>query len=238
MKRISIATLTVLATLLIFSCATAPEEAPEEKEAEPTEKAVEEPEVPAPDAKRDEAENLKRLVEKYEFQEYAEDEYSSAEEAYTAAEDAYGSDNETAASKYEEAIESYNEVIRLGVTALYDQWQAEAKTTVEKAEEIKTSRAVPEKYKKAEKKLEEARAAYKNENFKESSTLYWEGIEILWDAIEEAEVKRERAMKALEQTETTIQETEKRLQEMEQDMESFDSEAEELEGGQNNGGES
>ncbi len=238
MKRISIAALSVLATLLIFSCASAPEEAPEEKEAEPEKKAVEEPEAPTPDAKRDEAENLKRLVEKYEFQEYAEDEYAAAEAAYTAAEDAYGSDNDTAASQYEEAIEGYNEVIRLGVTALYDQWQSEAKATVEKAEEIKTSRAVPEKYQKSEKKLEEARTAYKNENYKESSTLYWEGIEILRDAIEEAEAKKERAVKSLEQTETSITETEKRLQDMEQDMESFDAEAEELEDGQNNGGES
>ena len=238
MRRISIAALLVLATLLIFSCATAPEEAPEEKEAEPTEKAVEEPEAPAPDAKRDEAKNLKRLVEKYEFQEYAEDEYATAEDAYASAENAYGSDNETAASEYEKAVQGYNEVIRLGVTSLYDRWQTEAKATVEEAEEIKTSRAVPEKYRNAEKKLEEARTAYENENYKQSSTLYWEGIETLRDAIEEAEEKRERAMESLEKTEATIQETEKRLQDMEQDMESFDPEAEGVEGSQNNGGES
>jgi hypothetical protein len=222
MKTLFRATLTVPIVLFLFSCASGPQEGPEQQPAV-TEK---EQKVPAPDEEKERAERLRSLVEKYQFAEYAQSEYKEAEEAFAIAEEAYGSDNAAAAESYEAASIAYAKIIKISVDSLYGQWQEKTQKVMNDAAEVKAAKAVPEEYRAAEEKLKKAQEAYEGENYEEASGFYHEGIIQLEQAVATAKEKRERARKSLEKSESSLKETEEKLKNMEQDREDFDQGAE------------
>lgn len=223
MKRIVMMALTVLIPFIILSCASTPEEEPEA----PEEVVEEAPEFPAPEKERERAQELRALVEKYEFAQYAENEFAEGEASYDRAEEMLESDNQAAKTNYNEAITSYNQVIRTAVDTLYNEWKNELETQFDEAEEVKASKAVPEQYNSAQKKIENARAAYEAEDYEQAVSLYREGTEELKKAVADAREKRERARKSLEETDANLAETEEELQNFLEDTESFDPESEE-----------
>lgn len=223
MKRIVIMSLTVLIPFLILSCASAPEEKPET----PEEVLEEEPEFPVPEDERERAQKLRDLIQKYEFSQYAENEFSEGEAAYSQAEEMLESDNQAAKENYSDAVTSYNQVIEISMQTLYEKWENELETQFDEAEEVKASKAVPDKYSAAEKKIEDARTAYEAEDYEQAVSLYREGTDELEDAVAEAREKRERAREALREMDSNFEETQKRLEDFAQDVESFDPESDE-----------
>jgi tetratricopeptide (TPR) repeat protein len=231
MRALQIAIVVVLGVFVLFSCATAPEQAPEETpketeettEAETSEKEVsKQPSEPIPKEKQDRARRLREVVQKYEFAQYAPDEYEAAEAAYEEAEEAVGSDNKRAATRYEDASTSYEKVIEIGVGEVYADLETQVETELKKGREVKVSKAVPQLYQSAMEILQEAQKAYKAGNYEQAYERYQEGIAALRKAVGEARTKRAQALKALEETDKSMQQTEKRIKSIQEEMETFE----------------
>lgn len=210
----------LFASLLLFSCATAPEEKPAEEPAEekpaPEEEREAEEEVPAPDAARSEARSLQKYITDNDLSQYAEASFEKAEQSHEEAEEAYGTDNAASKKGFEEAIGLYREVLQKSVEALRDDYKSRVSSLRQEAEQLRTEKALPQEHEAAMNLLDQTENAYEEGNYRKAHELSLQALDQLELTVNRARKKRQNALEALKESQSSIEQTQKQIEEYEQ----------------------
>lgn len=228
MKRIPTILGTLLLIAFLFSCQTAPEEAPEEEAPEEA-PAEEETTAPPPDEQRERAEELRDFIAQYELGQFSEEEFETGENAYTSAQSAYGEDNELAAELFVEARDSYERVIDTGMAELQNNWESEIEDLDAEAQELKAPRAMQSEYEVARSTLEDAREEFDAGDYDAAAGYYQDSLEEHESVVRKTRRKRERAIQALEDVDSDMRNTEGDIEDLEREQEEFEPEDEDEE---------
>ncbi|MFO8064899.1 MAG: hypothetical protein ACQETQ_05680 [Spirochaetota bacterium] len=226
MKRLPAILGALVLIVFLFSCQTAPEEAPDE-EAAGEAQAEEERAAQPPDEERDRAEEMRDFIAQYELGQFAEEEFETGENAFTSAQDVYGEDNELAAELFVEAGDSYARVINTGIQELQSNWESEIEDLDAEAQELKAPRAMQSEYEAARSTLEDAREAFDAEDYDAAAGYYQDSLEQHEDVVRQTRRKRERAVQALENIDSDMRDTEGDIDDLQREQEDFEPEDEE-----------
>lgn len=211
----------LVASFLLFSCQTAPEEEPAEEKAVTEEPAPEEEEkaekeVAAPDAERREAQNLQQYITQNELSQYAEASFETATQRHEEAEEAYGTDNARSKELFLEAIGLYEEVLEKSVKALRTDYQSRVSSLRNQAEELRTAKALPEEHQAAMDLLDQTEAAFEAGNYRKAHELSLKALDQLELTVTRARKKRQNALEALQDSQSSLEQTMKQIEEYEQ----------------------
>ena len=199
MRKIGILMIAGLA-LLLFSCASAPEQ-PEQ----PVDTTV-----ALPEKELEEAKSLKTRVDDNGLSEFAAAEYQQAESSLQEGEGAYGKDNAKAKTALDAAIASYRAVISKAYPLWVDRSKAEVDTIKTEAEQIKAQVAMKQEYGAAKAKYEEAVAAKEAGNFEQAISLFAEAKTLFQEVYQKTKQKKEAAEAEIKSAQEGIKEAEEK----------------------------
>jgi hypothetical protein len=210
MRKITILLLAGLAVLL-FSCATPPEQ-PEEPE-QPVDTSA-----PLPEKELEEAKSLKSRVDNNDLSEFAMEDYQAAEKSLEEGEAAYGKDNAKAKTALDAAIAAYRTVIDKAFPLRVDRSKSEVDTIRANAEGIKAQVAMKSEYAAAKAKYDEAMAARDGGNFEEAISLFGEARTLFQDVYEKTLEKKRGAEDEIKSSQDGLKDAEERAKAGDEEM--------------------
>jgi tetratricopeptide (TPR) repeat protein len=202
MRKILVLVMAGLAVLL-FSCASPPEQ-PEQPE-QPVDTTV-----PLPEKELEEAKSLKSRVDKNGLSEFAAQDYQQAESSLQEGEEAYGKDNAKAKTALDKAIASYRSVISKAFPLKVDRSRAEVDTIKTNAEGLKAQVAMKSEYAAAKAKYDEAVAAKDAGEFEQAISLFAEAKTLFQDVYEKTKQKKEDAEAEIKSSQDSLKDAEER----------------------------
>jgi len=188
------------AAVLLFSCATPPEQPEQPVDTK----------VPLPEQELAEAKSLKSMVDNFGLSEFAAQDYQEAENSLQEGEEAYGKDNAKAKTALDKAIASYRAVIDKAFPLKADRSKAEVDTIKANAEAIKAQVAVKEEYAAAKAKYDEAVAAKDAGDFEQAISLFEEAKALFQDVYQKTKQKKEDAEAEMKTSQDSLKDAEER----------------------------
>ncbi len=171
-----------LSFALIFSCATV------------------DPLKDLPETEYQQAQDYRARIEKWEFAQYAPDDFAAGENAFKAGEANYKKDNLAAKASFVEANDKYHVVIRKGIQARMKMSEDEIAPVKKKAVTIKAEVAAKAEYKDATDTHERAVALANEEKWEEAEPVFVEAKQKYETAYEAAKNKKDKADSQIEET--------------------------------------
>jgi tetratricopeptide (TPR) repeat protein len=188
MKTVIRMSISILAILFLFSCASGPD----------ANKTV-------PQAEYEQAQKLRARIVALKFAQYAPDDFNTGETDFKAGEANYKKDNAAAKASFDSAIVSYRKVIRKGVQLRSKQSEDDIQIWVRKSDEIKASVAAGAEYKDAAETYKKAQALAAEDNWEEAEPLFQEAkakyqkvFDITFEKKNKAQTKYDDTNKSLE----------------------------------------
>jgi hypothetical protein len=175
MKRAIGIILSFLASALFFSCATV------------------DPLKDLPQSEYEQAQKYRMRIEKFNFAQYAPDEFAAGETAFKAGEGNYKKDNLTAKKSFDEANGNYRIVMRKGIDARMKMSEDEIAPVRTRADEIKASVAVAAEYKDAKDAHDRAIALANEDKWEDAEPVFVEARQKYEAAYQAAKTKKDKA---------------------------------------------
>ena len=210
MRKIVILIMAGLA-ILLFSCASPPEQPEQPKKPVDTS-------VPLPEKEMEEAKSLKSRVDNNSLSEFASEDYQQAEKSFQEGEAAYGTDNAKAKAALDAAITSYRTVINKAFPLKVDRSKAEVDTIRTNAESIKAQVAMKREYAAAKAKYDEAVAAKEAGDFEQAISLFAEAKTLFQEVYEKTKEKKEAAEAEIKSSQDGIKDAEERAKAGDEEM--------------------
>ncbi|MEE8441353.1 MAG: hypothetical protein V3S41_06500 [Spirochaetia bacterium] len=172
--------------------------------------------IQPPDEVYDEAKALRSQIMELDLARYAQSRYDAGEAAFNEGETRYTAEEYAEAeTQFNTAVNSFTEVLRLGLRAIWTTRQGDADGAKGRADGVKASVAVSEKYAEAQAVYDEAVTASDTGDDVRAAELF-ENAEVLFEqAYELAAEKKQQAEAALSNIDKSLQDLDTRRQELE-----------------------
>lgn len=188
------------AAVLLFSCATPPEQPEQPVDTK----------APLPEKELAEAKSLKSMVDNFGLSEFAAQDYQKAESSFQEGEEAYGKDNAKAKTALDKAIASYRTVIDKAFPLRIDRSMSEVDAIKANAEAIKAQVAMKDDYAAAKAKYDEAVAAKEAGDFEQAISLFEEAKALFQDVYEQTRQKKEDTEAEMKSSQDSLKDAEER----------------------------
>lgn len=198
MRRIALYSLGVVSLAMFVSCASAPPEQPQPETTQPETTQPQAAAIPAPDAERTQANNLRQTIDQYSLSDYDAADYASGVQSLDDGEKAYGGDNASAKQSFEAAISSFDAVLAAGWPQRISSVQSQTESSKKTADDLKASVAVADEYSKANAVYQRALQEKAAGDMEKASTDF-EQAGPMFDAVAAtAKQKRDAALQSLQ----------------------------------------
>lgn len=175
-----------------------------------------------PEKEYDRANKMRKTIDKYQLNTYAEEEYKVAEENYVEAKTLLDEKKNFKAKKVLSVVNNnYQKVLDKGFPPYTDERDEETKKEKDTALEIKANVAVKEQYQSADDVYNEAVSFKDAKEYENAIDKYSDAKTKFNDAYSQAHQKRDRAEDSIDKTENYKAELEKNAQNLEERIQSI-----------------